>query len=333
VVQEITNPALQEFERRFEIALRPRNFKDFIGQTEIKENLSVFIKAAKGRGEALDHTLFYGPPGLGKTTLANIIAHELGSSITSISGPVLEHQGDLAAILTKLPTFGVFFIDEIHRLNRSVEELLYQALEDFSIDIMLGKGPTARSIKLDLPPFTLIGATTRAGLLTNPLRERFGIVNRLNFYKVEEMQCIVLRSAQILKVEISNEGVEEIAKRARGTPRIANRLLKRIRDFAEIEGSGVITGEIARRSLERLDVDENGLNELDRMVLGAIVEKYGGGPVGIKTLAISIGEEIDTIEDLCEPYLIQKGYIKRTPRGREATHLAHAMFSNKHFRV
>jgi len=310
-------------ESGLELALRPRSFDEFVGQTKIKENLSVFIEAARKRKESLDHVLFCGPPGLGKTTLANIIAHELGVNIRSTSGPVLERPGDLAAILTSLSEHDILFIDEIHRLPRIVEEVLYPAMEDFQLDIIIGQGPNARTLKLTLPRFTLIGATTRTGLLTSPLRDRFGIISRLEYYNVPDLKQVILRSSGILGVEINDDAAEEIARRSRGTPRIANRLLRRIRDFAEVKGDGRIEMEIARESLFALDVDERGLDEMDRKLLSTIIEKFSGGPVGIDTLAASMREDRDTIEDVYEPFLLQEGMIERTPRGRLATRTAY----------
>jgi len=306
----------------FENSLRPKALREYIGQEKIKENLQIFIDAARRREEALDHVLFYGPPGLGKTTLANIIAHEMGVNIKSTSGPVIEKTGDLAAILTNLEPGDVLFIDEIHRLSAVVEEILYPAMEDYQLDIIIGQGPSARTIKLDLPRFTLVGATTRAGLLSSPLRDRFGVISRLEFYSPEELSTIVRRSAEILAIPTEEEGALEIARRSRGTPRIANRLLRRVRDFAEIKGAGVITTEIADHSLNRLEVDCQGFDHMDRLVMLTIIDKFSGGPVGLDTLAAAVGEEKDTIEDVIEPYLIQQGYLNRTPRGRTATALA-----------
>ena len=300
-------------------SLRPKKLDSFVGQEKLKENLKILMKAAGERGEPLEHLLFYGPPGLGKTTLANIIAFEMGVNIKVTSGPAIERPGDLAAILTNLKNNDILFVDEIHRLNRVVEEVLYPAMEDFGLDIVIGKGPSARSIRLDLPRFTLIGATTRVGLLTSPLRDRFGMISRLEFYNVEELEQILNRAAQVFQIELKKEGAKEIARRSRGTPRIANRLLRRVRDFAQVKAQGVITVEVAHEALDKLGIDELGLDVVDRKYLKAIIEKYSGGPVGVETLAANISEEVDTIEEVYEPYLLQIGFIERTPRGRMAT--------------
>ncbi|MEM8489260.1 MAG: Holliday junction branch migration DNA helicase RuvB [Pseudomonadota bacterium] len=307
-------------------AVRPKTLADYIGQQGVKEQMEIFLAAAKGRGEPLDHTLIFGPPGLGKTTLASIIANEMGVSLKTTSGPVLEKAGDLAALLTNLEPGDVLFIDEIHRLSPYVEEVLYPAMEDYQLDIMIGEGPAARSIKLDLDPFTLIGATTRAGLLTSPLRDRFGIVQRLEFYNVEELASIVARAASILSIPIDEQGAKEIAQRSRGTPRIANRLLRRVRDFAEVKGDGSVSGEVADRALDLLSVDNRGFDHLDRRLLLTMIEKFDGGPVGVDSLAAALSEERGTIEDVLEPFLIQQGYILRTPRGRMVTRLAYEHF-------
>jgi Holliday junction DNA helicase RuvB len=322
----IVTPDRNDDDIQLDRSLRPTKFADFVGQDRIKDNLSVFIQAAKARGEALDHVLFCGPPGLGKTTLANIIAHELGVSLKSTSGPVLERAGDLAAILTNLQPGDVLFIDEIHRLNRVVEEILYPAMEDFQLDIIIGQGPSARSIKLELPRFTLVGATTRTGLLTSPLRDRFGVIDRLNFYAAGELQRIVNRSAGLLAISVEQDAANEIARRSRGTPRIANRLLRRVRDFAQVAGNGAITTGAVVSAMKRLEVDEKGFDEMDRRLLLTIIDKFEGGPVGLETLAAALGEDKDTLEDVYEPFLIQEGFLDRTPRGRMATKLCFEYF-------
>jgi Holliday junction DNA helicase RuvB len=327
--ERIIEPEQNDDDVQLDRSLRPVRFEDFVGQDRIKENLRIFIEAAKGRGEALDHVLFCGPPGLGKTTLANIIAHELGVNIKSTSGPVLERAGDLAAILTNLQERDVLFIDEIHRLNRVVEEILYPAMEDFQLDIIIGQGPGARSIKLDLPNFTLVGATTRTGLLTSPLRDRFGVIDRLAFYSPDELKTIVQRSADLMRTRIDGAAAAEIARRSRGTPRIVNRLLRRVRDFAQVEGDGGITKELVESSMTRLEVDEKGFDHMDRRLLLTIIDKFEGGPVGLETLAAALSEEKDTLEDVYEPFLIQEGFLDRTPRGRQATRLAYEYFGRK----
>ena len=323
MAQRVTVPDRLEDELEYDLTLRPSRFDEFVGQGKIKENLKIFIEAAKRRKEPLDHVLFYGPPGLGKTTLANIIAREMQADIKTTSGPVLERPGDLAGVLTNLGEKEVLFIDEIHRLNHVVEEHLYPAMEDFKFDVMIDRGPAARSVKLSLHPFTLIGATTRAGLLTSPLRARFGVVGRLNFYQPEDLYKIVLRSAKILDISITEEGATEIARRSRGTPRVANRLLRRIRDYAEVKAKGKIDKNVAHDALLMLDVEELGLDEMDKKIMEVIIHKFKGGPVGINTLAVAVGEEGETIEEIYEPFLIQEGLLNRTPRGRAATELAY----------
>lgn len=324
--RRILTTGLREEDRELEPKLRPATLESYIGQESVKENMRVFIQAAKQRKEALDHVLLYGPPGLGKTTLSNIIANEMDVNIKTTSGPAIERPGDMAAVLNSLNEGDILFIDEIHRLNRMIEEILYPAMEDFVIDIMIGKGPGARSVRLDLPRFTLIGATTRIGLLTAPLRGRFGVVQRLEPYSVENLKIILKRSAAVLQVEMEEGGAEEIARRSRGTPRLANRMLKRVRDFAQVRYDGVITEEVARFALDLLDIDKVGLDQTDRKMLLTMIEKFGGGPVGLDTLAASINEESETIEDVYEPYLLQLGYIQRTPRGRVVTRLGYAHF-------
>ena len=314
---KLIRPEIEDLqEENMELSLRPKFLKEYIGQDKVKENMKIYIEAAKKRGEPLDHVLLYGPPGLGKTTLANIISNEMKSNIKITSGPAITKPGDLAAVLTSLSEFDVLFIDEIHRLNKNVEEILYPALEDYTLDIVIGQGPTAKSIRIDLPKFTLIGATTKAGSLTTPLRDRFGIVHRLELYTIKDLTTIIKRSANILKIEIDDESSVEIARRSRGTPRIANRLLKRVRDYALVLGDGNINIKITKTALNRLEIDELGLDEIDRKILEVMIEKYGGRPIGIDTLATTVGEEVDTIEDVYEPYLIQIGFISRTPRGR-----------------
>lgn len=322
----LISPVVQKEEDNIDRAIRPKYLDEYIGQPHVREQMKIFIQAAKQRGDALDHLLIFGPPGLGKTTLANIVANELNVNLRTTSGPVLEKAGDLAAMLTNLEPHDVLFIDEIHRLSPVVEEILYPAMEDYQLDIMIGEGPAARSIKIDLPPFTLIGATTRAGSLTSPLRDRFGIVQRLEFYQVADLEYIVSRSAKFLGMELSAEGAHHIAKRSRGTPRIANRLLRRVRDFADVKSNGVVDATIATQALDMLDVDIEGFDFMDRKLLLAIIEKFMGGPVGLDNLAAAIGEERETIEDVLEPFLIQQGYIQRTPRGRIATPHAYRHF-------
>lgn len=324
-MERVINAMEQPEDRESEV-LRPSRLDEYVGQTRVKENLNVFIKAALSRGEALDHVLLYGPPGLGKTTLANIIAAEMGVNIRTTSGPAIERPGDLAALLTSLEPRDVLFIDEIHRLSRTAEEVLYSAMEDSCLDIVIGKGPSARSIRLSLSPFTLIGATTRAGQLTSPLRDRFGVISRLDFYTTEELLQIVLRAAKILRVNLTIGGAEEIAKRSRGTPRVANRLLKRVRDFAQVWGNKTITADLAFQALNKLEVDDVGLDRLDKKILLTIINVFGGGPVGLETLAATVGEEAETLEDVVEPFLLQMGFIQRTPRGRTVTLQAYKHF-------
>ena len=327
--ERIIDPESQKDEIPAETSLRPMSLDEYVGQEEIKRNLRVFIEAAKTRADALDHVLFHGSPGLGKTSLAYIIAHELNVNIRSTSGPVIERPGDLAAILTSLEPRNVLFIDEIHRLNHVVEEILYPAMEDYQLDIIIGQGPSARTMKITLPPFTLVGATTRTGLLTPPLRDRFGVILRVEFYQPEDLKKIILRSARLLDISIKEEGAFEIARRSRGTPRVANRILRRVRDYAQVEANGVITYKLARHALDMLDIDDQGLDKMDRNIMMTIIKKFDGGPLGLDTLSAAVSEEKDTIEDVYEPFLIQLGYIKRTPRGRVATKLAYNHFGIK----
>ncbi|TAK09622.1 MAG: Holliday junction branch migration DNA helicase RuvB [Candidatus Manganitrophaceae bacterium] len=329
MIERILTAQLNEEEKRMEASLRPNSLDEYVGQTRIKENLRIYIEAAKKRGDVLDHVIFYGPPGLGKTTLANIIARELGVNLKATSGPAVEHPGDLAAILSNLSEGDVFFIDEIHRLHPAVEEVLYPAMEDFQLDLIIGQGPSARTLKFNLPKFTLIGATTRAGLLTSPLRERFGIINRLEFYRPEELEQIIARSAKLLNIGIEQAAAYEIAARTRGTPRIANRILRRVRDFAEVKSDGRILLEVARQALSQMEIDSAGFDSMDRKYLRLMIEKFGGGPVGVETLATALGEERETLEDVYEPFLIQGGYLDRTARGRMATDLAYQHFGMK----
>ena len=324
--ERIVDQELLEEDRRYDQTLRPHSFSEYIGQEKVKDNLKVYIEAARGRKEPLDHCLFYGPPGLGKTTLAHVISAEMQVNLRGTSGPAIERPGDLAAILTNLEENDILFIDEIHRLSHIVEEILYPAMEDFQLDIVIGQGPHARSVKLTLPKFTLVGATTRAGLLTSPLRDRFGVVHRLDYYGESDVESILHRAARIMKISLDPEGAAVLASRSRGTPRVANRLLRRVRDFAEVWGNGTITQKVAREALSRMEIDEKGFEEMDRRILLTIIEKFSGGPVGLETLAVAVGEERDTIEDVYEPFLIQLGHLARTPRGRVATRLAHEHF-------
>ncbi|MBU2498021.1 MAG: Holliday junction branch migration DNA helicase RuvB [Proteobacteria bacterium] len=327
--EKIIDPEPDLDEIPAETSLRPKSLDEYIGQEGLKRNLRIFIEAAKGRSDALDHVLFHGSPGLGKTSLAHIIAHELGVNVNSTSGPVIERAGDLAAILTSLQPRDVLFIDEVHRLNHVVEEILYPAMEDFQLDIIIGQGPSARTMKIPLPPFTLVGATTRAGLLTPPLRERFGVILRVDFYEPKDLLKIVLRSAKLLEIPITDDGAFEIARRSRGTPRVANRILRRVRDFAQVEADGIITEGVAKQGLDMLGVDDRGLDKMDRHIMLTIIEKFNGGPIGLDTLSTAVSEEKDTLEDVYEPFLIQIGYIKRTSRGRVATKLAYSHFGIK----
>jgi Holliday junction DNA helicase RuvB len=326
---ELEGTKIDKAEVEFEANIRPRTLSEYVGQVALKENLDVFIKAASGRNEPLDHCLFYGPPGLGKTTLAYIIAHESDVGLRVTSGPAIEKSGDLAAILTNLEPNDVLFIDEIHRLGNAIEEILYPAMEEFKLDIVIGQGPSARSIRIDLNPFTLVAATTRAGMITSPLRDRFGIIGHLEFYSIDELTMIIRRTSKILNISSQDKGLQEIARRSRGTPRIANRLLKRVRDFADVLADGTVTSDIADMALSRLDIDNTGLDRMDRKILETMIRSFSGGPVGIESLAASIGEDKDTIEDVYEPYLIQKGYIKRTPRGRQVCAKAYALMNQE----